>query len=245
MAAMQFVSDIPVREPTPASAVSALNVQELLPGASVLTPRPRDHPSQAWQRQNEVVFHQKICILGRFSVVLSSALFTNEAGMVYLRTTRPLSHFYTAHIFDKGTLFSPSSYNMISNLLERPEANFVDALFTKSDTNPVAFELVKFDLGRGNLFAVQRPGTPLDVLYLVHQGAQFFLHTTALSHLQEFVARKSGAPWIRQAHLRALREGTQRNEDFEQLMQICKQPPVTSTTTGVLNSPVQFHRQGY
>ena len=247
MAAMQFVPDIPDREPTPASAVSALNVQELLPGASVLTPRPRGNPSQAWQGQNEVVFHQKICILGRFSVVLSSALFTNEAGMVYLRTTRPLSHSYTAQVFDKGTLFTPSGpYNMLSNLLERPEASFVDALFTKSDTNSVAFEQVKFDLGRGRLFAVQRPGALSDVLCLFHQGAQFFLHTTALSHLQEFVASKSGAPWICQARLRALRAGTQRNEDFEQLMRICKQAPVTSTTTGVLNSPpVQLHRQGY
>ena len=242
MAAMQFVPDIPDREATPASAVNALNVQELLPGASVLTPRPRDHPSQAWQGQNEVVFHQKICILGRFSVVLSSSLFTNEAGMVYLRTTRPLSHSYTAHVFDKGTLFSPSSYNMISNLLERPEANFVDALFTKSDTNS---EQVRFDLGRGRLFAVQRPGALSDVLCLFHQGAQFFLHTTAISHLQEFVASKSGAPWICQARLRALRAGTQRNEDFEQLMRICKQAPVTSTTAGVLNSPAQFHRQGH
>ena len=43
---MQFVPDIP--GPTPASELSALNVQELLPGASVLTPRPRDNPSQAW-----------------------------------------------------------------------------------------------------------------------------------------------------------------------------------------------------
>merc|ERR1719245_2327574 len=163
--------------------------------------------------------------------------------MVCLRTTRPLSHSYTAHVFDKGTLFTPSGpYSMLSNLLEHPEANFVDALFTKSDTNSVAFEQVKFDLGRGRLFAVPRPGALSDVLCLFHQGAQFFLHTTAISHLQEFVASKSGAPWICQARLRALRAGTQRNEDFEQLMRICEQPPVTSTTTGVLNSPVQLHR---
>ena len=233
---MQFASDIPDREPTLASVISvpiALNVHELLPGASVLSPRPRDHTSHAWKGQSEVAFHQRLCLLGRFSVVVSSS------------STRPLNHPYTAHVFDKGTLFTPSSYNMLSNLLERPEANFVDAHFTKSDTNALAFEQVKFDLGRGRLFSVQRPGTPLDVLYLVHQSAQLFLHTTAISHLQEFVAKKSGAPWIRQARLRALRAGTQRNEDFEQLMRICKQAPVHSTAAGMLNSPAQLHRQGY
>ena len=162
--------------------------------------------------------------------------------MVYLRTSRPLSHSYTAQVFDKGTLFTPSGpYNMLSNLLERPEANFVDALFTKSDTNSVAFEQVKFDLGRGRLFAVQKPGTSLDVLYLVHQSTQFFLQTTAISHLLEFVAKRSGAPWIRKARLvKDVSAGQHRNEDFEQLLRLCKQ--VFAHPTAVPTSPTQYNR---
>ena len=102
---MQFISGNPSGVPTLAAAASvpqALSAQQdLLPGASVLAPRPLHHPSPPLTRQgrqqHEVVFHQRLCLLGRFSLVVSSTS-THSATS---------GKAYAAHVFDKGTLLTP------------------------------------------------------------------------------------------------------------------------------------------
>ena len=240
---MQFISGNPSGVPTLAAAASvpqALSAQQdLLPGASVLAPRPLHHPSPPLTRQgrqqHEVVFHQRLCLLGRFSLVVSSTS-THSATS---------GKAYAAHVFDKGTLFTPfcpdATVSTLATHLESPDTDVVNAHFTKNDRNRIAYDQVKIDLGRGRLFAVQKPGTALDVLYLVHQSTQFFLQTTAISHLLEFVAKRSGAPWIRKARLvKDVGAGQHRNEDFEQLLRLCKQVSVHPSAVPI--SPTQYNR---
>ena len=135
---------------------------------------------------------------------------------------------YAAYVFDNGTLFSPlcpdATVRTLATHLESSDTNVVRAHFTRNDRNRIAHDQVKIDLGRGRLFAVQKPGTALDVLYLVNESAQFFLQTTAISHLSDYAVKRSGAPWIRKARLvKDLSAGQERNEDFEELLRLCKQ----------------------
>ena len=215
--------------------------QEVLPGASVLAPRPHHFPSQQrclqGAQHTDISFHQRLHLFGRFSVVVASS------------STRSLDHAYTAHVFDKGTIFTPlrpdDTVTTLAAHLERPGTGtrLVDAHFTKGDRNHTAYDQVKIDLGRGRLCAVQKPGTAQEALYLVHQSAQFFLQTTAISHVLKFVAKRSVVPWIRQAKIvKDFRAGREQSEDFEQLLRLCKQVSVQATTTPGFVSLAQFSR---
>ena len=188
--------------------------QQLLPRTSRPPQEPEPHQKQ---KQHNVAFRQELCLLGRFSVEISSNSASPDKA-------------YAAHVFDKGTLFTyDAAVGMLAALDERSASGAVcvSAFFTRNNRSRVAHDKVNIDLGRGSdCFSVSKPGTALDVLFLVDRGAQFFLQATAISHLMEFVSKRSATPWLRRARLvsdiGACGAGWQRSDDFKRLLRLCK-----------------------